>query len=159
MAKTAKAIAEIAKTERGREKCTSVELVRALVALLKEKDIDVLTQTSRALGNICYENGTIPTSVYKFILHNFMLYHFTLLLLFSTTENGKKLVREEDGLKVILTVLKNGVALKNSEGASFLRNVAAGFLLNFLVDQESLHKKVRKLHCFIYTYRIMTDDS
>ncbi|EFN75447.1 Rap1 GTPase-GDP dissociation stimulator 1-B [Harpegnathos saltator] len=112
VAKTAKAIAEIAKTERGREKCTSVELIRALIGLLKEKDIDVLTQTSRALGNICYEN-----------------------------ENGKRLVKEEDGLKVILTVLKNGIALKNSEGASFLRNVAAGFLLNFLVDQESLHKK------------------
>ncbi|XP_032680958.1 rap1 GTPase-GDP dissociation stimulator 1-B [Odontomachus brunneus] len=112
VAKTAKAIAEIAKTERGREKCTSVELVRTLVSLLKEKDIDILTQTSRALGNICYEN-----------------------------ENGKKLVREEDGLKVILKVLKVGIALKNSEGASFLRNVAAGFLLNFLVDQESLHKK------------------
>lgn len=70
-----------------------------------------------------------------------------MLLLFSaTTENGKKLVREEDGLKVILKVLKVGIALKNSEGASFLRNVAAGFLLNFLVDQESLHKKVRKLY-------------
>jgi len=46
-------------------------------------------------------------------------------------------------LKVILIVLKKAVALKNAEGASFLRNVIAGFLLNFLVDQEALHKKVR----------------
>lgn len=114
-AKTAKAIAEIAKTERGREICTSVELVQALIALLKkEDDIDILTQTSRALGNICYENGV-----------------------------GKILVKEQNGLKIILTVLKKGIALKNSEGASFLRNVAAGFLLNFLVDQEDLHKKVK----------------
>jgi hypothetical protein len=55
--KTAKAIAEIAKTERGRQKCTSLVLVQALICLLKEKDIDTMTQASRALGNICYENG------------------------------------------------------------------------------------------------------
>lgn len=55
--KTARAIAEIAKTERGREKCTSVELVRALIGPLKEQDVDMMTQASRALGNICYENG------------------------------------------------------------------------------------------------------
>ncbi|XP_012214693.1 GTPase-GDP dissociation stimulator vimar isoform X2 [Linepithema humile] len=112
IAKTAKAIAEIAKTEKGREKCTNVRLIQTLINLLKEEDIHILTQTSRALGNICYEN-----------------------------ESGKKLVREQDGLKVILIVLKKAVALKNAEGASFLRNVVAGFLLNFLVDQEALHKK------------------
>lgn len=59
------------------------------------------------------------------------------------TENGKKLVHEQDGLKIILTVLKESIALKNAEGASFLRNVAAGFLLNFLVDQEVLYEEVR----------------
>lgn len=58
-------------------------------------------------------------------------------------ESGRKLVREQDGLKVILIVLKKAVALKNVESASFLRNVVVGFLLNFLVDQETLHKKVR----------------
>jgi len=51
-------------------------------------------------------------------------------------------VREQDGLKVILTLLKKGIALGNVEGASFLRNVAAGFLLNFFVDQEMLYRKV-----------------
>lgn len=112
IAKTAKAIAEIAKTDRGREKCTSFELIRTLIGLLKEEDIDILTQTSRALGNICYEN-----------------------------ETGKNLVTEQDGLKVILALLKKGIALGNVEGASFLRNVAAGVLLNFLVDQEILYRK------------------
>ncbi|KYM92543.1 Rap1 GTPase-GDP dissociation stimulator 1-B [Atta colombica] len=112
IAKTAKAIAEIAKTDRGREKCTSFELIRTLIDLLKEEDIDILTQTSRALGNICYEN-----------------------------EIGKNLVTEQDGLKVILALLKKGISLGNVEGASFLRNVAAGVLLNFLVDQEMLYRK------------------
>ncbi|XP_018339377.1 PREDICTED: rap1 GTPase-GDP dissociation stimulator 1 [Trachymyrmex septentrionalis] len=112
IAKTAKAIAEIAKTDRGREKCTSFELIRTLIDLLKEEDVDILTQTSRALGNICYEN-----------------------------ETGKNLVAEQDGLKVILALLKKGIALGNVEGASFLRNVSAGVLLNFLVDQEMLYRK------------------
>jgi len=53
-------------------------------------------------------------------------------------------VKEEDGLKVILKVLKESVALKKTEGAGFLRNVVAGFLLNFLVDQEAMHIKVRR---------------
>jgi len=55
--KTAKAIAEIAKTERGRQKCTNLVLIQALICLLQEKDVDTMTQASRALGNICYENG------------------------------------------------------------------------------------------------------
>ena len=71
IAKTAKAIAEIAKTDRGREKCTSFELIRTLIGLLKEEDIDILTQTSRALGNICYENGCCSSYIYmtEILLH------------------------------------------------------------------------------------------
>lgn len=79
-----------------------------------------------------------------------LISYINMSFLFSITENGKKLVKEEDGLRIILTVLKNSIALKNSEGASFLRNVAAGFLLNFLVDQESLHKKVRRKLLSVY---------
>ena len=55
--KIAKTIAEIAKTEPGREKCTNEEFVQALIQLLKSQDLELITQTSRALGNICYENG------------------------------------------------------------------------------------------------------
>ncbi|XP_017877678.1 rap1 GTPase-GDP dissociation stimulator 1-B [Ceratina calcarata] len=110
IAKTAKAIAEIAKSERGREKCTSTDLVNALIDLLKDDRVDVLTQTSRALGNICYEN-----------------------------ENGKKYVEDKNGLMSILAVMEKSVAMKDVEGAPFLRNVAAGLLLNFLIDRPSLH--------------------
>lgn len=114
IAKTAKAIAEIAKSERGREKCTSTNLVNALIDLLKEDRIDVLTQTSRALGNICYEN-----------------------------ENGKNFVEDKNGLISILAVLEKSITLKDVEGAPFLRNVAAGLLLNFL-DRPSLHVEALK---------------
>lgn len=68
-------------------------------------------------------------------------------------------MKQQDGLKVILTVLKKGVTLKNSEGASFLRNVAAGFLLNFFVDQDELHKKVRKMDISFLTWTIKSDVS
>lgn len=64
VAKATKAIAEIAKTERGREKCTNIGLIQTLVDLLKKKDIDILTQASRALGNICYENGCCNNHIY-----------------------------------------------------------------------------------------------
>lgn len=58
------------------------------------------------------------------------------------TESGKKLVWEQDGLKVILAVLKKSVALKDTKGANFLRTMATGSLLNFLVDQETLYEEV-----------------
>ncbi|XP_046412764.1 rap1 GTPase-GDP dissociation stimulator 1-B isoform X1 [Neodiprion fabricii] len=113
VAKTTRAIAEIAKTDRGREKCTNPELIKALVELLKgEYDIDILTQASRALGNICYEN-----------------------------DKGKMLVDEQNGLTYILTALKMGISLGDGDGAAGLRNVAAGFLLNFLINQTALQKK------------------
>lgn len=59
-------------------------------------------------------------------------------------------MREQDGLKMILALLKKGIALDNVEGAKFLRNVAAGFLLNFLVDQDILYKKVNFLKIHLY---------
>ncbi|XP_063982044.1 rap1 GTPase-GDP dissociation stimulator 1 [Diachasmimorpha longicaudata] len=113
IAKSAKAIAEIAKTESGRLKCTNGDLARTLMDLLKGDDVNVLTQTSRALGNICYEN-----------------------------EQGKKLVQENDGLRYIIRVLQRGVKLEDKERAALLRNVGAGFLLNYLDDQESLQKTI-----------------
>lgn len=57
VAQTAKAIAEMTKTEKGREQCTNTEIVETLMELLKENNISILIQASRALGNICYENS------------------------------------------------------------------------------------------------------
>lgn len=55
--KATKTVAELARTKDGREKCSQNELVKLLINLLKEDDIDLVTQACRALGNICYENG------------------------------------------------------------------------------------------------------
>lgn len=51
-------------------------------------------------------------------------------------------MEDKNGLMSILAVLEKSVALKNVEGAPFLRNVAVGLLLNFLIDRPSLHKEV-----------------
>ncbi|XP_043274089.1 rap1 GTPase-GDP dissociation stimulator 1-B [Venturia canescens] len=115
VAKTAKAIAEIAKTDRGREKCTDSKLTEKLMELLKRDDIEVVTQATRALSNICYEN-----------------------------EKGNKMVQQNNGLSQILTILQRSVNLNGTEGAALLRTTAAGFLLNFLVDQSSLQEKALK---------------
>lgn len=57
-------------------------------------------------------------------------------------ENGKKFVEDKNGLISILAVLEKSITLENVEGAPFLRNVAAGLLLNFLIDRPSLHTEV-----------------
>ncbi|KAM5191841.1 rap1 GTPase-GDP dissociation stimulator 1 isoform 2-T2 [Mantella aurantiaca] len=72
-AKLAHIIAEIAKNEQLRIPCVDAGLIPPLVQLLNCKDQEVLLQTGRALGNICYDShslqaqlinmGVIPTLV------------------------------------------------------------------------------------------------
>lgn len=57
ISKTARAIAEISKCEKGRIKFTNKILIDNLMNHLRKNDVEILTQVSRALGNICYENG------------------------------------------------------------------------------------------------------
>lgn len=64
------------------------------------------------------------------------------ILFFVSAVKGKTIIRENEGLKNILKVLNKGIDLGEKEGAEFLRNVATGFLLNYLVDQSMLEKEV-----------------
>lgn len=61
VAKAAKLVAELAKSETGREKYGNPAILKILVELLKtkEQDLHILTQNCRALGNICYDNGNL----------------------------------------------------------------------------------------------------
>ncbi|XP_015605942.1 rap1 GTPase-GDP dissociation stimulator 1 [Cephus cinctus] len=129
IAKTAKAIAEVAKIERGREIFTNAHLVKKLMSLLKEDDIDILAQASRALGNICYEN-----------------------------EKGKELLQKKNGLKDILIALKKSASLGDAKGAGFLRNVTAGLLLNFLIGQDELQKEALKENVLSIVCSILEND-
>ncbi|XP_075716763.1 rap1 GTPase-GDP dissociation stimulator 1 isoform X2 [Rhinoderma darwinii] len=79
-AKIAHIIAEIAKNEQMRIPCVDAGLIQPLVQLLNSKDQEVLLQTGRALGNICYDShslqaqlinmGVIPTLVKLLGVHS-----------------------------------------------------------------------------------------
>ncbi|XP_029416086.1 rap1 GTPase-GDP dissociation stimulator 1 isoform X6 [Nannospalax galili] len=78
-AKVANIIAEVAKNEFMRTPCVDARLIPPLVQLLNSKDQEVLLQTGRALGNICYDShslqaqlinmGVIPTLVKLLGIH------------------------------------------------------------------------------------------
>ncbi|XP_077133543.1 rap1 GTPase-GDP dissociation stimulator 1 isoform X3 [Ranitomeya variabilis] len=79
-AKIAHIIAEIAKNEQLRIPCVEAGLIPPLVQLLNCKDQEILLQTGRALGNICYDShslqaqlinmGVIPTLVKLLGVHS-----------------------------------------------------------------------------------------
>ncbi|XP_069781758.1 rap1 GTPase-GDP dissociation stimulator 1 isoform X7 [Narcine bancroftii] len=79
-AKVANIIAEVAKNEFIRNTCVDTGLIPPLVLLLNNKDQEVLLQTGRALGNICYDShalqaqlinmGVIPTLVQLLGVHS-----------------------------------------------------------------------------------------
>ncbi|XP_068088312.1 rap1 GTPase-GDP dissociation stimulator 1 isoform X4 [Hyperolius riggenbachi] len=79
-AKVAHIIAEIAKNEQLRIPCVDAGLIPPLIQLLNCKDQEVLLQTGRALGNICYDShslqaqlinmGVIPTLVKLLGVHS-----------------------------------------------------------------------------------------
>uniref|UniRef100_A0A8C1HWM2 Rap1 GTPase-GDP dissociation stimulator 1 n=1 Tax=Cyprinus carpio carpio TaxID=630221 RepID=A0A8C1HWM2_CYPCA len=57
--KAANIIAEVAKNEFMRSPCVEAGLIPPLVQLLNCKDQEILLQTGRALGNICYDSHVI----------------------------------------------------------------------------------------------------
>ncbi|XP_057197697.1 rap1 GTPase-GDP dissociation stimulator 1 isoform X2 [Triplophysa rosa] len=79
-AKVANIIAEMAKNEFMRSPCVEAGLIPPLVQLLNCKDQEILLQTGRALGNICYDShslqaqlitmGVIPTLVKLLGVHS-----------------------------------------------------------------------------------------
>lgn len=61
VAKATQLVAELAKSESGRENYGNTAILKILVEILKakEEDLGILTQVCRALGNICYDNGNL----------------------------------------------------------------------------------------------------
>nr|XP_021143139.1 rap1 GTPase-GDP dissociation stimulator 1 isoform X1 [Columba livia] len=62
-AKVANVIAEVARNEFMRNPCVDAGLVPPLVQLLNCKDQEILLQTGRALGNICYDSHTLQSQL------------------------------------------------------------------------------------------------
>ncbi|CAG9831995.1 unnamed protein product [Diabrotica balteata] len=61
---TAELIAELARIESNREICTDRKLLEDLINLLDNEDADIILQSIRAIGNICYENEKACTNIY-----------------------------------------------------------------------------------------------
>ncbi|KAF7990828.1 hypothetical protein HCN44_000633 [Aphidius gifuensis] len=130
ISKTARAIAEISKCEKGRMKFTNKILIDNLMNQLMKNDVEILTQVSRALGNICYEN-----------------------------EQGKKMVQEADGLKCIIDVIKKSLKLEVTESSEILKNVSVGFLLNYLADQKDIKQSIVDEEIIPIIYNILEVDA
>uniref|UniRef100_A0A8C2T638 Rap1 GTPase-GDP dissociation stimulator 1 n=1 Tax=Coturnix japonica TaxID=93934 RepID=A0A8C2T638_COTJA len=62
-AKVANIIAEVARNEFMRNPCVDAGLIPPLVQMLNCKDQEVLLQTGRALGNICYDSHTLQSQL------------------------------------------------------------------------------------------------
>ncbi|KAM7113449.1 rap1 GTPase-GDP dissociation stimulator 1 isoform 5-T5 [Ciconia maguari] len=62
-AKVANIIAEVARNEFMRNPCVDAGLIPPLVQLLNCKDQEILLQTGRALGNICYDSHTLQSQL------------------------------------------------------------------------------------------------
>ncbi|KAJ8247441.1 hypothetical protein GJAV_G00246430 [Gymnothorax javanicus] len=63
--KVANIIAEVAKNESLRSLCVGSGLIPPLVQLLNSADQEVLLQTGRALGNICYDSHSLQAQLIK----------------------------------------------------------------------------------------------
>ncbi|KAK4873178.1 hypothetical protein RN001_015207 [Aquatica leii] len=117
---TSEAIAELAKTEPNRKVLTNRNVTKCLLNLLTN-DEDVIVQTCRALGNICFEN-----------------------------DEARQLVHQE-GLLKLIDVIK-----RYSSGTNFkLLNVACGFLLNLLMNNEELQKCAIKNNIISVTEEVL----
>lgn len=111
LAGSAQLIAELAKTEALREPLVSKGVVPNLLKHLPSKNIALATQVCRALGNICYDN-----------------------------DQGRIAVDKNGGIPIILDVLSKQIN-STEDGASRLRVIVCGFLLNLTNNCEQLQDR------------------
>lgn len=112
-AKSAQLFAELAKTESVRVPLVQLGVVPPLLDLLKIPNIDITiaTQVCRALGNICFDNDV-----------------------------GRTAVNTGDGMVTLLSLLRHNLT-STQEGASRLRVIACGFILNLTNECELLQER------------------
>ncbi|XP_061048587.1 rap1 GTPase-GDP dissociation stimulator 1 isoform X4 [Eubalaena glacialis] len=106
-AKVANIIAEIAKNEFMRIPCVDAGLISPLVQLLNSKDQEVLLQTGRALGNICYDS-----------------------------HEGRSAVDQAGGAQIVIDHLRS-LCSKTDPANEKLLTVFCGMLMNYSNENES----------------------
>lgn len=105
------AIAEWAKIESNRESMTNENIINGLMSLLDNSDTDVVFNSIRALGNICYENEEACNLIDKVGINNILM-----ILKNDDMRKDQSLTTKVSGLLLNLITLHDGIpqtALKN----------------------------------------------
>ncbi|XP_072543870.1 rap1 GTPase-GDP dissociation stimulator 1 isoform X3 [Salminus brasiliensis] len=110
--KVANIIAEVAKNEFMRSPCVEAGLIPPLVQLLNCKDQEVLLQTGRALGNICYDS-----------------------------HEGRSAVDEAGGAQIVAEHIK-ALAHNTDPATGKLLTVFCGMLMNYSNDNDTLQAQL-----------------
>ncbi|XP_038625099.1 rap1 GTPase-GDP dissociation stimulator 1 isoform X1 [Tachyglossus aculeatus] len=111
-AKVANIIAEVAKNEFMRIPCVDAGLIRPLVQLLNCKDQEVLLQTGRALGNICYDS-----------------------------HEGRRAVDQAGGAQIVIDHLRSLGSVTETANEKLL-TVFCGMLMNYSNENDSLQAQL-----------------
>ncbi|XP_012885236.1 PREDICTED: rap1 GTPase-GDP dissociation stimulator 1 isoform X2 [Dipodomys ordii] len=111
-AKVANIIAEVAKNEFMRIPCVDAGLISPLVQLLNSKDQEVLLQTGRALGNICYDS-----------------------------HEGRSAVGQAGGAQVVVDHLRSLCSITDPANEKLL-TVFCGMLMNYSNENDSLQAQL-----------------
>uniref|UniRef100_A0A8C1EMV8 Rap1 GTPase-GDP dissociation stimulator 1 n=1 Tax=Cyprinus carpio carpio TaxID=630221 RepID=A0A8C1EMV8_CYPCA len=110
--KAANIIAEVAKNEFMRSPCVEAGLIPPLVQLLNCKDQEILLQTGRALGNICYDS-----------------------------HEGRSAVDAAGGAQIVAEHIKS-LAESTDPATGKLLTVFCGMLMNYSNDNDSLQAQL-----------------
>ncbi|KAJ8950000.1 hypothetical protein NQ318_002411 [Aromia moschata] len=108
---TTEVIAEWAKIESNRKVMTNEEIINALLLLLENTDLDIVFNSIRSLGNICYENEEACNIIDKIGIDSILM-----ILKKDAERDDKSLTTKVAGLLVNLFTLHDGLprtALKN----------------------------------------------
>ncbi|XP_036876078.1 rap1 GTPase-GDP dissociation stimulator 1 isoform X1 [Manis javanica] len=111
-AKVANIIAEVAKNEFMRIPCVDAGLISPLVQLLHSKDQEVLLQTGRALGNICYDS-----------------------------HEGRSAVGQAGGAQIVIDHLRSLCSITDPASEKLL-TVFCGMLMNYSNENDSLQAQL-----------------
>ncbi|XP_078004888.1 rap1 GTPase-GDP dissociation stimulator 1 isoform X3 [Phascolarctos cinereus] len=111
-AKVAHIIAEVAKNEFMRLPCVEAGLIPPLVQLLNCKDQEVLLQTGRALGNICYDS-----------------------------HEGRSAVEHAGGAQIVVGHLRS-LGSSTDPASEKLLTVFCGMLMNYSNENDSLQAQL-----------------
>ncbi|XP_018575957.1 rap1 GTPase-GDP dissociation stimulator 1 [Anoplophora glabripennis] len=104
-------IAEWAKTAYNRKNLTNESIINCLMSLLDNNDVDIVFNSIRALGNICYENEEACNLVDKIGINNILM-----ILKNDDKRNDQSLTTKVSGLLLNLISLHDGLSrtvLKN----------------------------------------------